>query len=144
MAEEKSESSFRISYYAFNGRAGPLRAAASLGGISYEDVFENGEEHKKAKEDGTRRWSGLPELTVLDKDGKEVTKLGQSNACLRYIGKLAGSYPENALERALVDEVLDSCEDMNNLVAPTFSIKDEEEKKKARLRLMEADKFPYW
>ena len=145
MAEEqKDQVSFRITYYGFQGRAGCLRAAASLGGIAYEDVFESGEEHKKAKEDGTRRWSGLPEVTVFDKDGKELCKLGQSNSCLRYIGKLAGLYPDNAVERALIDEILDSSEDVYGVVSPTIAIKDEEKKKTARLKLMEADKLPYW
>ena len=133
MAEQKSSDvSFRITYFPFQGRAGCLRAAASLGGISYEDEFTSHQEHKQAKEDGTRRWSGLPELTVFDKDGKELCQIGQSNSCLRYIGKLTGSYPENPVERALVDEVLDSCEDLYGLVFPTFFIKDDEEKKKAR------------
>mmetsp|Transcript_38133 Transcript_38133/g.33682 ORF Transcript_38133/g.33682 Transcript_38133/m.33682 type:complete len:252 (+) Transcript_38133:112-867(+) len=145
MAEEqKDQPSFRITYYAFQGRAGSLRAAASLGGVSYEDVFTSGEEHKKAKEEGTRRWSGVPELVVFDKDGKELITLGQSNACTRYIGKVTGLYPENAVERALVDEILDSVEDVLNVVSPTFGIKDEEKKKAARAKLCEPDKLPYW
>lgn len=145
MAEEKNDQpSFKIVYYAFQGRAGVLRAAASIGGLSYEDEFTSSEEHKKAKEDGARRWSGPPELVVFDKDGKELVTLGQSNACARYIGKATGLYPENAVERALVDEIMDSTEDVYGVVSPTFSIKDEEKKKAARVALCEADKLPYW
>ena len=88
MAEQKEEKpSFQIIYYGFGGRAAPLRAAATIGGLSYQDYFESKEEHKKAKAEGKRRWSGLPELTVFDKDGKELITIGQSNSCLRYIGK---------------------------------------------------------
>ena len=88
MAEQKEEiPSFRITYFGFGGRARPLRAAATIGGLSYEDNFESKEEHKQSKSEGKRRWSGVPELTVFDKDGKELITIGQSNSCLRYIGK---------------------------------------------------------
>ena len=88
MAEQKEEQpSFRITYFGFAGRAGPLRVAATIGGLSYEDNLVSMEEHFKAKSEGKRRWNGLPELTVFDKDGKELVTIGQSNSCLRYIGK---------------------------------------------------------
>ena len=87
MAEQKeSAPSFKIAYFGFPGRGQALRAAATFGGIAYEDYFESKEQHAKAKEDGTRRWAGVPELTLYDKDGKEAGKIGQSNTCLRYIG----------------------------------------------------------
>ena len=87
MAEQKDEqSSFKILYFGINGRGAPLRAAASLGGLAYEDEFVSFDEHGKAKKEGARRWSGMPELIVNDKDGKELITLGQSNSCLRYIG----------------------------------------------------------
>jgi len=143
MAEQKEQCSFRITYYAFGGRAAPLRAAASLGGISYEDVFITGAQQKEDKAAGKRRWSGPPEVTVFDKDGKELVTIGQSNACLRYIGKLAGLYPENPVQRALIDECLDSMEDSMNLATPSGSL-EAEAKKAARLKLMEPAGFPYW
>ena len=84
--EEKQNVSFRITYFGFGGRAAPLRLAAYIGGLSYEDNFESFDEHGQAKKNGTRRWSGIPELTIFDEDGNEVATVGQSNACLRYIG----------------------------------------------------------
>ena len=61
MAEEqKEQSSFKITYFNFAGRGGPLRLAAALGGISFEDNFVPLEPNKKQREDPKRRWSGLP------------------------------------------------------------------------------------
>ena len=89
MAEQKSDqASLRITYYPIPGRAAPLRLACQVGGIAYEDNFITQEEQKQQKADGKRRWSGPPEITILDKDGKDLITIGQSNACLRYIGML--------------------------------------------------------
>jgi len=141
---EKENPVFRITYFGFGGRAAPLRLAAYLGGICYEDKFESFRDHGLAKNNDTRRWFGMPELTILDKDGNDVVTVGQSNACLRYIGTLSGMYPDDTVERLLVDELLDSVEDMNNMMAPTMKEKDPEKKKLMRLALMEKDKLPYW
>ena len=87
MAEQKNDTpTVRVVYYAFTGRAEALRYAAVLGGVCLEDEFITGDQHKKDKADGKRVWSGPPEIILLDKDGKEIERLAQSNACLRYIG----------------------------------------------------------
>merc|ERR550532_3615439 len=96
------------------------------------------------KAQGKRRWSGIPELTLHDKDGNDVAKIGQSNVCLRLIGQMTGFYPENLVQRALVDEVLAATEDVMGMLAPSFPVKDAEKKKAMRLELMKEDKFPMW
>ena len=78
--------SFRITYYGFSGRAGPLRLAAYYGGIAFEDNFITFDEQTKDKQEGRRKWSGPPEITIYDKNGNDLATIGQSNACLRYIG----------------------------------------------------------
>ena len=85
------------------------------------------------------------EIVILDKDGKDMLTIGQSNACLRYIGGISGSYPEGNVQRALVDEVLDSSEDLLGLIVPPIFMEDENEKKEAVKALMK-DKYglPYW
>eukprot|EP00483_Globobulimina_turgida_P010069 UN10088 len=110
MAEEKIQASFRISYFPGHGRAAPMRMAAALGGLAFEDEFLNGKQIKEKQEKGEMRWKGVPELTLYGKDGKKLCIVGQSNTCLRYIGALANnnSYPRNPLTRALFNEVLDS------------------------------------
>eukprot|EP00486_Rosalina_sp_Unknown_P000054 CAMPEP_0201564758 /NCGR_PEP_ID=MMETSP0190_2-20130828/3303_1 /ASSEMBLY_ACC=CAM_ASM_000263 /TAXON_ID=37353 /ORGANISM="Rosalina sp." /LENGTH=61 /DNA_ID=CAMNT_0047981357 /DNA_START=74 /DNA_END=256 /DNA_ORIENTATION=- len=61
MAEQKeNQPSFRCIYYAFTGRAEPIRLAAALGGIAFEDEFINQQQQAKTKAEGGRRWSGPP------------------------------------------------------------------------------------
>ena len=87
MAEQKvDQPSFAVIYYAFGGRAQPLRYAAAIGGLAFEDRYITGEIQKKEKAEGKRRWSGPPEVVIIDKDGKDLITIAQSNTCLRYIG----------------------------------------------------------
>jgi Cu-Zn family superoxide dismutase len=127
-SEEKCQASFRVKYWAGTGRAHPLRLALTLGGLAFEDEFVDGAEHKAAKISGTRRWSGLPELVVLDDDGKESTVIGQSLAQTRYVAKLTGLYPSNILQAAFVDEILDSYGDAMQVL----SFKGEKDKAKQK------------
>ncbi len=56
MAEQKQNEnapSFRVTYYAFTGRAEPLRLAAALGGIAFEDKFITQQQQKTEKAEGT-------------------------------------------------------------------------------------------
>ena len=145
MAEQKEQSSFRVTYYASTGRAVPLRQAAALGGISFEDKFITKEQQNQQKANGLRRWSGPPEITILDKDGKDVVTIGQSNACLRYIGNISGTYPKSFVQRALVDEVLDSSEDLLGVAGKVAFNPDEDAKAKAAKELVKADgSLAYW
>ena len=57
---------------------------------------------------------------------------------------MAGLYPENIVQQALVDEVMAAAEDVMGLLAPSFPVKDAAKKKAMRLALMQPDKFPYW
>eukprot|EP00484_Ammonia_sp_Unknown_P003215 CAMPEP_0197073110 /NCGR_PEP_ID=MMETSP1384-20130603/210436_1 /TAXON_ID=29189 /ORGANISM="Ammonia sp." /LENGTH=290 /DNA_ID=CAMNT_0042511937 /DNA_START=80 /DNA_END=952 /DNA_ORIENTATION=+ len=139
MAEQKEEKpSFRLSYFPAPGRAGPIRLALAVGGYAFEDVFVTFQEHGKAKAEGKRRWGGLPELTIFDKDGKEVQTIGQSCAQLRYIGRLAGIYGANPFEQALIDEFMDAVTD----AGATLGYKgetDKEKQKAMRLALIADD-----
>ena len=88
MAKQKAEespTSFRIEYFAFGGRGEPIKLAASLGGIQFESKMVTFEQHGAQKSAGKRVWSGLPEVTVLTKEGDTVATLAQSNVCLRFI-----------------------------------------------------------
>jgi len=147
MAEEKKEESvsFTITYFGIGGRGQPLRAAAFLGGLSYRDRFVTGAQHKEVKAAGKRRWTGIPEMTIHDKDGNDVLTIGQSNVCLTLIGTMAGLYPkDNHVQAALVDEILASVEDCMDMLGPTFREPDADKKKAMRLALMADDKLPYW
>ena len=98
--DEKTEDSvsLTIRYFGAVGelipmRATPMRRAAFLTGLSFKDVFTTFAEHMPEKAAGKRRWSGLPEITLHDKDGNDVLTLGQSNVCLKVIDKCNVSFP---------------------------------------------------
>ncbi len=62
-------------------------------------------------------------------DGEIVT---QSDTLVRYAGRLAGLYPENALEALHCDEAMATVDDIEHKIVPTFFMSDDEEKRKAR------------
>jgi len=103
----------KIAYWKFHGRALPLRLAAILGKIAYEDVFiADWKEHKPLSVAGTLPYVVFP-------DGSRT--LGKSNAILTYFGRLSNLYPTDDLYlSSRVDEALDSIEDIYHLFAPTF------------------------
>ena len=89
MAEQKqSETTLKMVYLPTRARGGPLRLAAAYGAIKLEERCVSFEQQAKEKSEGKRRWAGIPELFILDTDGKEIANIGQSNTCLRYIGML--------------------------------------------------------
>ena len=126
-------------------RAGPIRTTAILGGLSFEDEFYSYTKHGTEKAQGKRRWSGLPEIAIYDSNGNVIGSMGQSNSLLRYVGTLTGLYPKsNAIDCLLMDELMDSVEDLANMWVPAYLKKDKEERKQTQDELMKADKLPYW
>ena len=65
----------------------------------------------------TRR---LAVTTGLAIDGEVFT---QSNSLNRYVGRLAGLYPEDALQALFCDETMDAVEDIGYHVGRTFGMK---------------------
>jgi len=121
-------SSYKLTYFDFDGGRGePVRITMRAAGVDFVDdrltFAQFGEMRKDA------RFGALP---VLDIDGVQVT---QSNAMCRYFGKMAGLYPDDALQALYCDEALDACEDMNHAIGPTFSLKGDE-LKNAREKLV--------
>ena len=66
------------------------------------------------------RFTCAPELDI---DGVTVT---QSNSMLRYVGKLAGLYPEDDLQALYCDETMDSIEDLLHQIVQTFGLEGDE------------------
>jgi glutathione S-transferase len=111
-------------YFDFDGSRGEVaRLVMRLAGIAFEDK-------RIARND----WSALRDKTpyqslpVLEVDGKVIA---QSNAINRYLGKLAGLYPKDDWQAALVDEVMDAVEDISTRIGSTFALEGDA-KKKAR------------
>ncbi len=113
-----------LTYFDFDGSRGEVaRLVMRVGGIAFED-------RRIARND----WSALRDkmpyqaLPVLEVDGKVIA---QSNTINRYLGKLAGLYPKDDWQAALVDEVMDAVEDISTRIGSTFTLAGEA-KQKAR------------
>lgn len=105
----------KLTYFDFpGGRAEPARLALHIGGIPFED-------HRFAFGDfpEVRKTTPLNQVPTLHINDVQVT---QSDAITRYAGKLAGLYPENAVQALFCDEVLSALEDINTKLGTTFGL----------------------
>ena len=62
------------------------------------------------------RFNSTPELEI---DGIVIT---QSNSINRYVGKLAGLYPEDDMQALYCDETMDALEDLLHYIVQTFGL----------------------
>ena len=69
--------------------------------------------------------------------------MAQSNTILRYIGKLTKLYPEDPLQSARVDELLDAVEDLILQLIPSMKEQDKNKQKEMREQLVK-EVFPKW
>lgn len=107
---------YKLSYFDFDGgRAEPIRIAFHAGGIAFEDHRVSFAEFGALREQ--LRFKAVP---VLEIDGVTVT---QSNAMCRYVGKLAGLYPEDPMQALYCDETLDAVEDVSQRIGATMGLK---------------------
>ena len=81
---------YKLTYFNMDGRAAPVRIAFHAAGIDFEDIRIDFPDFMAMRD--SLRFGCLPTLEI---DGQVVT---QSNAMARYVGKLAGLYPEDDLE----------------------------------------------
>ena len=118
----------KLTYFDFHGgRAEPARLAMHLGGIPFEDhrfTFPEFAEVRKSTPFG--------QVPTLHVDGTVVT---QSDAIIRYVGKLAGLYPVDTYQALLCDEVMCVVEDATVQLVPSFRMTGDEQKA-ARLALV--------
>ena len=115
----------KLVYFDFHGGRGePARLALHIGGVAFEDQRVAFSDWPAIKPQ--MPYQALPVLEVDDK------LLAQSNSINRFVGKLTGLYPNDPWQAALCDEIMDAVEDSTRLLAGTFGIKNDEEKKAAR------------
>ena len=111
----------KLTYFDFSGGRGePARLALHIGGIEFED-------YRFPINDFTaiRATTPLQQVPTLTVDGQQIT---QSNAINRYVGKLAGLYPEDNFQALLCDEIMDALEDVTQKLVNTFSMSGDEQK----------------
>ena len=134
--------SLRLRYFPFPGRAGAIRDALNIGNVAFEDDLVPPEQFRERRASGEFPFGGLPVLDVETSTGKYCSS--QSNAILRFAGRLAGLYPVDDLIRALkVDEALDVGEDINQLIGPSLHENDMQKKMAMRKELAEKT-LPEW
>ena len=122
-------SNFKLTYFDFDGGRGePIRIAFHAAGIEFDDYRISFPEFSEMRAD--TRFNSVP---VLDIDGAAVT---QTNALCRYVGRMAGLYPDDELQALYCDEAMEAIEDLLHRVVATFGLEGDE-LKKARKELVE-------
>ncbi|MCJ8318827.1 MAG: glutathione S-transferase family protein [Colwellia sp.] len=110
-----------LTYFDFpGGRGEPARLAMTLAGIEFEDFRFPFADFNKIKEQ-----TPLKQVPTLTVDGRQVT---QNNAINRFVGKMAGLYPENDYQALLCDEIMDGIEAVTDKIVQTFGLSAEKQK----------------
>ena len=119
-------------------RAEASRLALFLGGIPFEDIRVTSDEFQEMKATNQLPYNQLP---ILEIDGKVIA---QSLAIARFCGKKSGFYPvNNAINAALVDELLDSVAQVTELFSASLDESDVEKKAKLRYTIA-THTLPMW
>jgi len=134
--------SIRLRYFPFTGRAAPIRDALNIGQVAFDDSHIQWETFSERRAAGEFPFGGLPILDVETTSGKVCS--AQSNAILRFAGRLSNLYPVDDLLKALkVDEALDAGEDINLLMDPSIQEQDAQ-KKMAMREVLARQTLPEW
>lgn len=105
----------KLTYFDFSGgRAEPARLAMHIGGIPFEDFRFAPNDFPEV-----RKATPLNQVPTLHVNDVQIT---QSDAITRYVGKLAGLYPEDDFQALLCDEVMDALEDVNIKMGASFGL----------------------
>ena len=111
----------KLVYFDIDGARGEAaRLAMVIGGVPFED-----DRVKFADWAGRKASTPFGALPVLELDGRTVA---QSNGINRYVGKLAGLYPDDAWQAALCDEAMDAVEEIATRVWSTMPLPPAEKK----------------
>ena len=119
-------------------RAEVGRIALHIGNVDFEDTRISRDEFLQSKDTG-KLYDGtvIPfrQIPCLNVDGQSINQTGGIS---RFCGKLSGLYPnENAMDAALIDQVIDMATDLTVLLSPSGSETNEEKKRSMREELAE-------
>jgi len=135
-------SSLRLRYFPFSGRAAPIRDTLNIGQIEFEDDHIQWDKFGELRAAGEFPFGGVPVLDVQTTSGKVCS--AQSNAILRFAGRLANLYPVDDILKALkVDEVMDAGEEINMLMDPSI-MEPDAQKKMAMRKVLAEQTLPEW
>ena len=127
-------------YFPSPGRGEAIRDAFRIAKISFADQRIAFDTFRGMKASGELPYGTVPVLVV---DGAQKRTIAQSNAILRYAGKLGGLYPNDPIDALRVDELLDVGEEINSELGPSMREPDLEKKLAMRKVLVET-RLPHW
>ena len=114
-------SSLKLEYFDIQGPAEKIRLALSIGKVPFEDRRIKFDEWQQLK--ATMPFGKVPVLTI---DGED-TRVTQSDALLRYAGRLANAngvelYPQGGMAQLRTDEMVSFVDEMANSWAPRLYV----------------------
>jgi len=117
----------KLTYFAIPGRGESIRLALAIGGVNFEDDrIQNWPAIKP-----TTPWGSVPMLTLST---GEV--IAQQRTILRMVGKETGLYPEDVVQAALVDSLIDAVDDLLAMTSKVGNGLPQTEKETARAAAM--------
>ena len=134
--------SLRLRYMEFPGRAQAIRDTLRIGRIAFADEHLTLDQFRDCRAAGEFPFGGIPVLIIETGDGTHC--VAQSNAILRFAGRLTGLYPvDDPLQALKVDEALGVCEDISALLQPSLHEEDTE-RKMAMRKVLAEETLPFW
>ncbi len=125
-------------------RAEVTRLALFIGNIPFTDFRIEKDDYEIFKKTGklpNNQIAPFRQLPVLEVDGKIFSQTG---SIARYCGKLSGLYPKNNHnDAALIDQIIEACQDINFMYTLSNRDKDPEKKKIAR-EILATKHLPKW
>ena len=135
--------SLRLRYMEFPGRAQAIRDTLRIGGIDFVDEHLTDEQFRNCRAANEFPFGGIPVLVIETGDGM-MHCVAQSNAILRFAGRMTGLYPiDDPLQALKVDEALGVGEDINCLLEPGLHEQDIE-RKMAMRKVLAEETLPFW
>ncbi|CAN0392143.1 unnamed protein product [Pylaiella littoralis] len=125
----------KFTYFNIAALGEPVRMALALSGVEWTDVRVEFADWPPMKED-----TPYKQLPIMEVDGKIIP---QSNALLRYAGKMGDLYPTCPVEAALADAAVEAVMDIHRPMRESIVGKDEEKKMEMRKELAET-LIPAW
>ncbi len=109
----------KLTYFDFSGgRAEPARLAMHIGEVPFEDYRFAASDFPEV-----RKATPLNQVPTLHVNDVQIT---QSDAIIRYVGRLAGLYPEDDFQALLCDEAMGALEDINIKIGASFGLKGDD------------------
>jgi len=134
--------SLRLRYMEFPGRAQAIRDTLRMGRIDFLDEHLTYDQFRNCRAAGEFPFGGIPVLVIETSAGTQC--VAQSNAILRFAGRLTGLYPvDDSLQALKVDEALGVGEDINCLLEPSLHEQDTE-RKMAMRKVLAEETLPFW